>query len=424
MIDHKSTIIPLDHKVELSPQPLIRDILRTRHCVPNSIFLVEAVEPDIVAGRSHRTVRLLLGDGELCIQALLAPELHGFVDGGYVYAGCYVRVAAFEAHWFDVAPPAGSRERPQGSGSATAKARSRSGPAGKAVYLLVEDLVTVGRNSAYIQILKENPLPASGHYGGHEHMSDEGRPPETQRTGPRLDVDDESKKSVLEQGCRSRHDPSPSKKATSNTLPTSAKDHVPEGILDDFDDDDFESMVVQNDSATQGQRRLDTESTNKSEVGGNGRNRPSSPMAKTDHNTVALSLEPLKLTPLSGIPTLPFRQNWRVNVLAVVASISPSVEPAYLPPSYKQRTARLAHPSTRKQVLLNVFLDPEDFSPAVGSVVLLIGVKNHAFDGGSLKKYPSDRPKDGRPWWLENPRDLAWCDVKGLKAWWDGRSTD
>lgn len=101
--------------------------------------------------------------------------------------------------------------------------------------------------------------------------------------------------------------------------------------------------------------------------------------------------------------------------MAIVVQLSP-VEISELPP-YRQRTARLADPSTAKQVHLTVFLDPEEFSPEVGNAVLLTGVKNHVFDGGSLRKYASDG-KDGRRWWFEEPWELGWCDVKGIKEWW------
>ncbi|KKY38046.1 hypothetical protein UCDDA912_g01956 [Diaporthe ampelina] len=126
----------------------------------------------------------------------------------------------------------------------------------------------------------------------------------------------------------------------------------------------------------------------------------------------------LKLTPLKSIPYLPYKQNWAVNVLAVVAWLS-DVEPALLPGYVgKQRTARLTDPSTDKQVLLTVFLDPDEFAPEVGSVVLLLGVKNHRFDGGSLKKYGNEKPRPGTNWWFKNPADIEWCDVEGLKNWW------
>lgn len=124
----------------------------------------------------------------------------------------------------------------------------------------------------------------------------------------------------------------------------------------------------------------------------------------------------MKLTQLKSVPNLPYKQNWVVNVLAVVASLS-GVEPATLPP-YRQRTERLADPSTTKQVLLTVFLDADDFTPLIGSVVLLLGVKNHRFDGGSLKKYGNEMPKERLKWWFENPIHLEWCNVEGLKKWW------
>ncbi|PON20253.1 hypothetical protein TGAM01_v210895 [Trichoderma gamsii] len=127
----------------------------------------------------------------------------------------------------------------------------------------------------------------------------------------------------------------------------------------------------------------------------------------------------LKLTTLRLIPHLPYAQNWSVNVLATVASLSP-VEPSHLPPG-KQRTARIADPSTAKQVQLTVFLDPEGFAPRVGSAVLLVGVKNHRFDRGSLKKYASDGKRESdRRWWFEDPWHMSWLDVAGIKSWWQG----
>jgi hypothetical protein len=78
--------------------------------------------------------------------------------------------------------------------------------------------------------------------------------------------------------------------------------------------------------------------------------------------------------------------------------------------------ARITDPSTAKQVHLTVFLDPDQFNPKVGSAVLLTGVKNHRFDGGSLKKYASDKALG--KWWFEDPWELAWCDVRGIKDWW------
>lgn len=123
---------------------------------------------------------------------------------------------------------------------------------------------------------------------------------------------------------------------------------------------------------------------------------------------------PLKLTTLRSIPRLPYTQNWSCNVLAIVASLSP-VELSHLSP-FRQRTARITDPSTAKRVRLTVFLDPDAFAQCVGSAVLLTGVKNHRFDGGSLKKYASDAAAPR--WWFEDPWHLAWCDVTAIKRWW------
>lgn len=128
---------------------------------------------------------------------------------------------------------------------------------------------------------------------------------------------------------------------------------------------------------------------------------------------------PLKLTDLGSIPKLPYKANWMVNVLAVITSLS-DVEPSHLPP-HNQRTARLADPTTSKRVLLAVYLEPEAFTPRIGDVVLLVGVKNHASDGGSLRKYVSDKMKNGQSWWVANPESLGWCEaeVQGLRTWWE-----
>ena len=78
---------------------------------------------------------------------------------------------------------------------------------------------------------------------------------------------------------------------------------------------------------------------------------------------------------------------------------------------------------------MTVFLDPEEFNPSVGSAVLLVGVKNHRFDGGSLKKYASDgvagrgkgkgkaREVATERWWFEDPWEMQWCDVGGIRNW-------
>jgi len=322
------------------PAPLIADILRTRRCLSGSVFLVEHIDDNIAVTNRYRTVRLLLGDGELCIQALLPGPMHPLVDSRAVFEGCYVKANKFELRYFDLAAP-GRAEK-------------------KMAYLLVEDLTASGWSQQYLDMLAAPAAP------------------------------EEEPAALLEPGGKDR------RVAVEDDDVESGSD------LDDV----FEVMDVSVERATQRRREE--------------QRRPERHTAPRPHWLASGDpTKPLKLTPLRSIPHLPYQQNWVVNVLVVVASLS-DVEPSALPPHH-QRRARLADPSTGKQVLLTVFLDPGDFVPSVGSVVLLIGLKNHRFDGGSLKKYASDRPRDGGRWWYEEPRHMEWCDVAGLRQWWESK---
>lgn len=301
--------------------PVIHDILRTRYCVPSSTFLVEGIDTTPVSSSGRwQAIRLLLGDGVLCIQALLSGDMHRFVHTGEVALGSYIRCESFHVRFQNVDEET-------------------------MVYLVVDDLVTIGWNDSYRALQQK------------EDTTIEPEP----KPSPEVDDDDEA----MEEAFGAFETLTfPPQKPTSNPR----KDALPPS----------KSQPV------------------------------ALPRDWHDHQA------PLKLTTLRSIPHLPYKQNWSCNVLAIVTSLSP-VEPSNLPP-YKQRTARIADPSTSKRVHLTVFLDPEEFSPQVGSAVLLVGVKNHRFDGGSLKKYASDK-KEGR-WWFEEPWELGWCDVAGIKAWW------
>ncbi|KAK3490228.1 uncharacterized protein B0T23DRAFT_443133 [Neurospora hispaniola] len=153
---------------------------------------------------------------------------------------------------------------------------------------------------------------------------------------------------------------------------------------------------------------------------------PPHPPPKPNPHLATDPTTPLKLCPLHQIPHLPYPQNWMVNVLAIIVSIS-DVQPSPMPPTFNQRIVRLADQSTPKHILLNVFLDAEDFNPKPGEVVLLMGVKNHKYEGGCLKKYWSDRPPEGClwKWWVgeEELRGVGWCRgvVEGLRGWWRER---
>ncbi|AEO71257.1 uncharacterized protein THITE_2092766 [Thermothielavioides terrestris NRRL 8126] len=456
-------------KPPATPNP-IPTSLRTRYCIPGSVFLVEAIDRCVpvpaassssssssssaatslpAAGRSrggsssrrrstttsrYRAVRLLLGDGELCIQAFVRPEMHCFVDRGSVWEGCYVRVDRFELGFVEE----------EGKG--------------KVVYLVVGDLVTVGWNEEYLAILnREREAKGPGEPEGEKGVGDqrESGAPEGKEEE---EEDVEDLEEVLQQlvadaesgetAAPALHDDGTAHPVADSKSPAPKppiKEEAPEPETDyisDSEDSAFETLQVspsriqqrriavaapdprqefqtaiiqQNQHQHQHQHQHHEAHHHPPPV-------PNNPLPRPRPWQPTTPLQPHKLTPLSAIPHLPYRQNWMVNVLAVVTALAPA-EPSHIAPSYRQRTARLADPSTPKRVLLSVLLDPDAFAPAVGSVVLLLGVKNHVADGGSLRKYVSDRPRGGHRWWVERPEGLGWCceEAERLRLWWEGR---
>lgn len=354
--------------------PVVSDILRTRYCVPGSIFLVESIEaaPVSKSGR-WQAIQVLLGDGELCIQALLNGPLHRFVETGEVSVGCYVRVDKFEIN-ITVAQTDEKSE--------------------SMVYLTLEDLMTVGWNDPYRltweaergEALEELAAEDDLDFEAMELEYTEKEVEEAQIADPKTDA------------------------AAVEAEEVAADEEEDEDEEAAFEDafDRFEALTFPLKTKRTDQDKLEKSSTSQAVA---------LPKDWHDHQT------PLRLTTLRSVPRLPYAQNWTCNVLAVIASLSP-IESSYLPP-YRQRVARLADPSSDKRIHLTVFLEPENFEPKIGSAVLLVGVKNHRFDGGSLKKYASDGDKTGGTnWWFENPWHLGWCDVDGIKSWWDQHEQD
>ncbi|KAI0113689.1 hypothetical protein GGR51DRAFT_506255 [Nemania sp. FL0031] len=358
------------------PKPLIADILRTRFCVPDSIFLVEGIDiAHTSKSKRWRVIRLLLGDGDLCIQALLAAEMHRFVDRGEICFGSYVKLQQFRVEWKEVTKtsPAPSQKDSNAAESSQSKEQM--------VYLVVDSLIMVGWNNTLIDdsIAGEVEL-------GPEYVEVE-----------REDHQDPPVQPL----------PTEQEKASPPDETVAGQPEIKEEKASVDIDDDFEVMDVSQNTTAHHRKEVETAIVNhERDITGSSRL----------HQPSNIQSRPLKLTKLRSIPNLPFKQNWSVNVLCVVSAIS-DVEPAGIPP-YTQRQARLTDPSTDKHVLLTVFLDPPQFNPKVGSVVLLFGVKNHRFDGGSLKKYASDKPKPGEHWWYESPTQFSYCDVDGLRQWW------
>ncbi|KAI1439070.1 hypothetical protein GGR50DRAFT_690834 [Xylaria sp. CBS 124048] len=143
------------------PKPLIADILRTRFCIPDSIFLIEGVDVAHTSkSKKWRAIRLMLGDGELCIQALLSAEMHRFVDRGEIAFGSYVKLQQFSLELRDVVDQEGalSRGNKDAAGGLTDKTEQM-------VYLVVESLEVVGWNNTLTDApMNEEPVTSQDSY--------------------------------------------------------------------------------------------------------------------------------------------------------------------------------------------------------------------------------------------------------------------
>ena len=428
---------------EAAPEltPLIAEILRTRYCSPGSVMLVEGVDvahttPNPIAAsrskvrykesqsqsqrRRWRAVRLLLGDGELCIQSLLAPEMHRYVDAGEIAFGSYIRLNKFRLEWLNVHLECESED-----GYQDVEAEGRANQAAcegdamgaeRTAYLVIEDMVLVGCNRPLIQLMRPQELDTEA----EESAAVDGKHEESPQLSPSPTQSPSREKEKRRSAAMKSH--------AGHQEPSIELELVVERAEAADPYAGLERMPIQR-QETEDQTGIGSHQAvplppQIAQIQEPHRDRP---MRRASWQSTDPS-KPLKLTPLRAIPHLPFKQNWSVNVLAIATAVS-ELEPSGIPP-YTQRRAWLADPSTSKRVLLTVFLDPAQFAPRPGCAVLLIGVKNHRFDGGCLKKYASDRPAGGAGssggngearWWFEDPDYLSWCDAPGLRMWWDGQ---
>ena len=122
---------------------------------------------------------------------------------------------------------------------------------------------------------------------------------------------------------------------------------------------------------------------------------------------------PLNIKPLVAFRGYP-RRNDIFDVFVVIQSVADAViKRPRMPP---KRDIRIVDPSTDKKVLLSVFVDPENFVPAVGTIALIRSVTTHEWEGGMLNIYPNQC--EGKAWFLPNPESIAGCDVEAMRLWW------
>lgn len=411
----EDSIVFLDPHEPFIFREIIHDILRTGFCVPNSIFLVERVELSIsVEHRGYRTVRLLLSDGHSCIQALLKGEAHGYIQSGQVYEGCYIRADEFELEILELdhsSPYAALDEVSDVTGGQAT--RRKPDEVDVVVYLLLKDFVTVGWDKTYMEMLdrKSKVLTLES------NTSKAAKP-----------VPDKIELEEQKQGAGKKiptiHDEQPTDSKLS-TKPQGAAverptydmqtSHAP---LDIQEPPEVIRIKEQPEKLTRSVKFVAEPATTPRTIPATS-SRPSTAPRSTKKKLRWIAddpSQPMKLTPLSGLGSLPQKANWAINVLAVITSLSPVVVSNLKP--FNERTAELADPTTDKRVRLTVFHHPETFTPRIGSVVLLPAVRNHT-DGGLKRYYVEGDPEK---WWFEEPSEYGWCkeEVARLRRWWDG----
>ena len=137
------------------------------------------------------------------------------------------------------------------------------------------------------------------------------------------------------------------------------------------------------------------------------------PQAKSKKSRPLPIERSLNIKPLAAFRGYP-RRNDTYDVFVVIHSVGDSViKRARMPP---KRDIRIVDPSTEKKVLLSVFVEPENFIPAVGTIALIRSVTTHEWDGGMLNVYP--KQCEGRDWFLQDPMGVEGCDVEFMRRWW------
>ena len=124
---------------------------------------------------------------------------------------------------------------------------------------------------------------------------------------------------------------------------------------------------------------------------------------------------PLELYRLASMTGNRKNQNRRGDYFATISWIDNKTIKRFCMPL--KRDLRIVDPSTEKQVLLSVFVDPVNFTPAVGTIALFRNLRTHEWDGGSLNAYEKDCK--GYDWFVPFPVGVSGCDVEGMTKWWD-----
>ncbi|KAL5594067.1 hypothetical protein BROUX41_001114 [Berkeleyomyces rouxiae] len=362
---------------ESAVRPCIAALLSRGTAPALMTLVVENIQLVELPSRSLPAIRLLLGDGQLCIQALLRTQAHVLVHTEALAVGGIVALSHYEAVFADaqdgramvfldverfevVGQWKGSGKQPERNGGEQGECMTVDQVQNKRPLIRVDSFSDVHFDESFFDPPSSFSKQSSPH-------------PEPKQSFPSTNLPSAAPGPITS-------DPAPSSKSTH---PLTINHPIPKLLASYKPSLDLPGPTV----------------------------RPVALFRKW-HDMQ----QPLKLTPLGSLPYLPYKSNWTCNILAIVTSLGP-VETGAL--AAQQRVVRVADPTVSAPVRLSVFLDPESFVPPLGVPVLLVGVKNHTYEGGSLNKYESDRPLEGQSWWYTDLQQFPWCNTEGLKQWWD-----
>lgn len=123
---------------------------------------------------------------------------------------------------------------------------------------------------------------------------------------------------------------------------------------------------------------------------------------------------PLNIRSLDSVTGRHASRNKVYDFFAVVLSVDESVvKPPAMP---LKRDIRIADPSVDKKVTVSVFVDPNNFQPAAGTIALFRSLTTHEWDHGMLNAYPQQC--EGKDWFIVDPVGIEGCDLPGLRDWW------
>lgn len=430
-------------------RPCIAELLRTCIYPPILVLRVEKIlEEEIEESRLRETeahitaesggrkgaFKLYLGDGEIMIQALLAPHLHPLIDLQETTEGSLIELRDYSI----------------------CKATRRSGK-GEVIYLGVEDYVCITLSRPTTSEAHENALVHGGGFLVEEDTSITRPQSTTHIQVPSSPVEDMAQQVPSSQeSCAYETievDPETVKKRRQALHELGSNTRAKRRRKDTMDDppikrakpeitttvsnketDPFETMEADPEILKKRRLALHTSSNNAlSHVKRNNESTSSNHSAHdTDVRDAALpkatestpsALQHTLFSLLHPATPLPPR-NYPVTVLAAISWISPSAVHQAGSPFPPKRTLKLHDPSISDRqvgVSISVFVDAATFTPRHGTIALFRGVVMQMWkDEVILNAYPTLR---GKAWYVDDESELEGLgyDVKGMRAWWEAR---